>query len=336
LNTAFYRCLDQIFFSHHTSIIMYHGLTDREGQLENYHGKHLHIKTFKKHLQHLKKFYSIIPLRTFVDHCLYKTPMPKNPVVLTFDDGYESNFTLGFPVLREFDAPATIFLSTDFIEQKQFIWPNRVEFSILSTQHSSLRLPFNNEERLFDLSHDEARIKAVDTIKPLMKLLNKDPRNDLVDTIERSLEQKLNFNAATPAIHRPLTWQQIQEMSRSKLVDFGAHTCSHENLAACPLDLLTREITVSKKIIEERTCASCPLFCYPYGGQEAFNGQTKESLQKAGYTAALTTITGSNDARSDLFTLKRLGTSNSAGMDNFEDKLLKSRRSFRRLYKKLL
>ncbi len=335
MNTTFYRWLDQIFFSHQTAIIMYHGLTDQDDQLENYHGKHLHIQTFKKHLEYLKKYYSIIPLDTFVEHVLTKTTLPKNAVVLTFDDGYESNFTLGFPLLKEFNAPATIFLTTDFIEQKQFIWPNRIEYAILTTRHSSLRMPIKNEELVFDLNSDEAKKKAINDIKILLKSLDHTQRLEFVDEMEKSLEQKLMFNETTPLTHRALSWPQIQEMSQSNLITFGAHTCSHPILALCTSELMDKEITTPKKIIEEKLNKNCPLFCYPYGGEDSFNEQTKKCVQEAGFCCALTTITGTNDALTDLFTLKRLGTSNLVGMDNFENKLLNSRRTLDRLRKKL-
>ncbi len=322
LHTTFYRCFDQIFFSHQTSIIMYHGFTDKIDQLENYHGKHLHIQTFRKQLQYLKKHYSMISLDQFVDHVLTNTPMAQNAVVLTFDDGYESNFVLAFPLLKEFNAPATIFLTTDFIEQKQFIWANRVEYAILAAKLPSLHLNTENKEQIFDLSHDEAKKETIFALKTLFKTLDDQVRDSLINTMEQSLGQKLTFDAATPPIHRSLNWQQIQEMSQSPLITFGAHTCSHAILARCSLELANKEIIDSKRIIEKQINKNCRLFCYPYGGKDTFNNQTKVALQQAGYSCALTTITGKNNQDSDLFSLKRVGTSNLVGLDNFEKSLL--------------
>jgi peptidoglycan/xylan/chitin deacetylase (PgdA/CDA1 family) len=42
--------------------------------------------------------------------------------VITFDDGYEDNFTHALPILREFNAPATIFVITKNIGQKNVVW----------------------------------------------------------------------------------------------------------------------------------------------------------------------------------------------------------------------
>lgn len=44
------------------------------------------------------------------------SPLPQKAVLLTFDDGYASNFTLAFPILREYGAKATISLITSRID----------------------------------------------------------------------------------------------------------------------------------------------------------------------------------------------------------------------------
>lgn len=36
-------------------------------------------------------------------------PLPENPVVITFDDGYRSNYTLAYPILQKYGMKATIF-----------------------------------------------------------------------------------------------------------------------------------------------------------------------------------------------------------------------------------
>ncbi len=41
--------------------------------------------------------------------------LPKHPVVLTFDDGFEDFFTNALPVLNRYHFPATVYISTGFV-----------------------------------------------------------------------------------------------------------------------------------------------------------------------------------------------------------------------------
>ena len=42
-------------------------------------------------------------------YVLRGAPLPEKPVVITFDDGYESNYTLAYPILQKYGMKATIF-----------------------------------------------------------------------------------------------------------------------------------------------------------------------------------------------------------------------------------
>ena len=46
-------------------------------------------------------------------------PVPPRTFVVTFDDGYENVYTRAFPVLRELNVPATVFVNTAFLDQDQ-------------------------------------------------------------------------------------------------------------------------------------------------------------------------------------------------------------------------
>jgi len=44
--------------------------------------------------------------------------LPPNPVVITFDDGYQSFADIGMPLLRKYSQKATVFLVSDFVGGK--------------------------------------------------------------------------------------------------------------------------------------------------------------------------------------------------------------------------
>ncbi len=63
----------------------------------------------------LKRGYNPIKLSQYYDYVLLGTPIPENPIVITFDDGYLSNYEIAFPILKELNIPATIFVVTDTV-----------------------------------------------------------------------------------------------------------------------------------------------------------------------------------------------------------------------------
>ena len=53
--------------------------------------------------------------------------MPPRPVVLTFDDGYADNLHQALPLLERFGVPATVFVSTGFLDSPREMWWDELE-----------------------------------------------------------------------------------------------------------------------------------------------------------------------------------------------------------------
>ncbi|MCA9400329.1 MAG: polysaccharide deacetylase family protein [Candidatus Omnitrophica bacterium] len=66
---------------------------------------------FEHHLALLSEHnYNVISMDEFVEATLNQERFPRNTIVITFDDGYENNYTYAFPVLKMYDMPAIIFM----------------------------------------------------------------------------------------------------------------------------------------------------------------------------------------------------------------------------------
>lgn len=77
---------------------------------------------FTEEMQYLSenKFHSVT-LDQFYAAKYRGAKLPSRPVILTFDDGYESNYTNAFPVLQKYGFHATIFMISSFIGRKGFM-----------------------------------------------------------------------------------------------------------------------------------------------------------------------------------------------------------------------
>lgn len=92
------------------SILMYHSIGDNQAFST------VSARDFTRQLKYLKKHeYRVISLAELVGNLKNGGKLNDKTVALTFDDGYMDNFSTAWPLLKKYDFPATIFLSTDHI-----------------------------------------------------------------------------------------------------------------------------------------------------------------------------------------------------------------------------
>lgn len=119
---------------------------------------------------------------------------------------------------------------------------------------------------------------------------------------------------------KPLTWQQVREIAHSGF-EIGSHAISHKNLAGIDIAAARREITDSKKIIEDKIGKAVKYFAYPFGSKLSFNTRVKEAVMAAGYEKAYVNILGFNHIGSDQYELKRIRIYNNDTMPRFKMKI---------------
>lgn len=101
-------------------VLMYHRVIP-EAPRHSHHGIWVTAQSFEQNLFSLKqRGYS--PM-TFEQYQLFlngEIALPKKPIILTFDDGYEDNYIYAFPLLKKFRFPAVIFVVVDETRRTNF------------------------------------------------------------------------------------------------------------------------------------------------------------------------------------------------------------------------
>jgi len=59
--------------------------------------------------------YTTISPDQLLDYIQYNEPLPENPILITFDDGYRDAYLEAYPILKKYNFTATIFLITDYV-----------------------------------------------------------------------------------------------------------------------------------------------------------------------------------------------------------------------------
>jgi peptidoglycan/xylan/chitin deacetylase (PgdA/CDA1 family) len=89
-------------------VLMYHSLAEMPAGKKN--SLVVSAAAFEKQMRMLRQWkYSVLTLEQAAQQLRGRGPAYR-PVAVTFDDGYEDNYTLAFPVLKKYRIPATIFL----------------------------------------------------------------------------------------------------------------------------------------------------------------------------------------------------------------------------------
>jgi len=120
--------------------------------------------------------YKVIPLSVLIERM--KSGVPLNgEIAITFDDGYKDNFKNAYPVLKQFNFPATIFVTTDLINTTDKRQLAMLSDSELKEMHESGLIDIEPHTRshpkLAKCSTEEALREVRDSKEILEKLLNK-------------------------------------------------------------------------------------------------------------------------------------------------------------------
>ncbi|MBF0510758.1 MAG: polysaccharide deacetylase family protein [Candidatus Omnitrophica bacterium] len=310
-------------------VLMYHGFTDKEKHpgIENHHGKHLFIQKFEDQIVFLKNNYNVISVKELKEFFAEGRKFEKPSVLITFDDGYRSNFRLAFPVLQRHQVPAVVFVTTDFIDKKMPLWFDRIEYALERSTRKVLEFDFDGKAHQFDLRSLYDRIQTEHKIKDMIKSTS-GQKDQILLQIEKALGESLDINHC-PDIFAPLSWDEIRMMKTSGLLTIGSHTCSHAILTRCPQEDIKKELVESRKRIEEEIQAPCVDFSYPNGEKDDFSNTTHYLLSKCGYRLAFVSIVGSNDQLSNRYELKRLNIHNAGDLHGFKRTLSGFFRSLR-------
>lgn len=165
-------------------VIMYHRVINN-AENEGVYGTYIYEDMFKKHLQYLKdKNYTVITFKD-LDKIGWRNRFEKGKkyIILTFDDGYKDNYDLAFPILKEFNFKATIFLMGSLTYNE---WDVKAggerKFSLMSVEMIKEMQDYGiefgahtfNHPKLNTLSNEEIEHQIVDVKKPLEEKIGKE------------------------------------------------------------------------------------------------------------------------------------------------------------------
>ncbi len=253
---------------------------------------------FAAHLEYLKRHFKLVSLAAGAERLAAPEGLNEDLVVITFDDGYVGNYEAAWPALRAAGIPATIFVTTGFLDGEE-LWVDFARRAITAARQQTPSLPPQAEERLRDTLGSWPPTDSTDTLVRRLKYTPPQRRQGVISDLRQA-------DLEMPAPARPLSWAQVSELQAGG-IEIGAHTVSHPILSTLEPAEQEAEILSSRDRIAEATGITPTTFAYPNGSAKDFDRHSVEILARAGFLAACTTRRGSNRPGCDLLTLKRLG-----------------------------
>lgn len=238
---------------------------------------------FERQMAWLSTRYAAVGPDEVLDAVVHGTRLPRNSVLVTFDDAYPDFKETAWPILKTHGVPATLFVPTGFpARPEQSFWWDELNSAISSAVNHDLTIePFGK----VSLATKEDRLAALADFRGHVKTLTHGAAMEWLAQIYARLD--------TPdqEITSTLTWDELRSLA-SDGVSIAAHSRSHPLLTRIPAADLEEEIAGSQADIEREIGHALPVFCYPSG---AYDRTVEDAAGKAGMQVAFTTETGHND-----------------------------------------
>jgi peptidoglycan/xylan/chitin deacetylase (PgdA/CDA1 family) len=228
--------------------------------------------------------YSLVPLDAVPDRLAH--PDPDAPfAVLTFDDGYRDNVEHAVPVLRRHGAPWTLFVTTDFADQRGRLWWIELERAIARLDRVRIGGPDPLDLPARDADEKNAAFDAV------YRALRGGPEARLLAIIA-DLCRQAGFADGGVAGELCLDWDALRALGRDPAVTIGAHTRTHPMLAKHPAAVARREVAEARDRIVAELGRPVRHLSFPVGDPTSAAAREFAMARELGFATAVTTRPG--------------------------------------------
>ena len=233
-------------------------------------------------IKYKKKRFSFISLDE-LSEIIVSGKIPDHPfIAFTIDDGYLDNYTKALPVFERQQVPFTIFVATDFIDQKAILWWDNLEDIIL--KNDSIRIGGKEYRcRTFQEKWDVFRI-----LRKIILCI--DPKK-LKEALEE-LFSYYNIDWYEPIRRQAMTWDHVKAISQHPLCTIGGHTVSHTVLNQLNEEEFRQEVSKGIEKLQAVTGKPIHHFAYPYGSPNEIGEREFQLISEFGFKTVFSSYGG--------------------------------------------
>jgi len=285
-------------------IFLFHGVIKKNiYRIRNYSSKHILENQFYKFLKNIKKRGNIVSLKDIHYSIINNINLPNNTFAITFDDGFENNYSVAAPILADLKIPATFYFSSEFVDKNSMSWIDKIEYCLECVKSGEIYLPNNNKRyKFFDV---KSKINLLKTIRKKIKNDFKINLDNFVNSFYSQLDFK-RIDQLNTCIDQKINWKKVKILNNNSLFDIGGHSHRHLSLMSLKKNDARNEISKSINLFKKKTKIILDQYSYPEGQKIDFDNTIINELKKKGIKMCPTAIPGLNNFQTDFFHLKRI------------------------------
>jgi peptidoglycan/xylan/chitin deacetylase (PgdA/CDA1 family) len=259
-------------------------------------------RTLEQQLKCVTEHYRVVPLEEIVERACAREAMPSGLAAITIDDGYDDAYRIAFPLFRRFRVPATLFVVTEFLHGRAWVWTDKMRYVAARAPSQEWGITVGSRELRLSLGDSASRLDAATRVNTELKRLTDEQKDEEIARLASSVG--VNVPELPPREFAAASWDEAREMAAGG-VSIGSHTVTHPILTACADERLRRELVESRACIEEELGRQCRTFCYPDGSMD---GRVRREVERAGYAGAVTMAHALTGSDADPLALPRVHT----------------------------
>jgi peptidoglycan/xylan/chitin deacetylase (PgdA/CDA1 family) len=206
-------------------ILMYHRVSEVPPDADVYRIDLTVVpEVFRAHMQYLHdEGYHPISLYDLHDALLRGTPLPPNPVALTFDDGYIDHYMTVLPTLQEYGFTGTFFIITGYADANNPDYLNWAQIREMSDAGMSMEPHTKTHLGLIGRDHDFLVYEVLGSFESIAMHTGRQPRmfaypgGDYDDAALQMLEALATWRAVTTQRGALHTTDNLLEVPRVRV-----------------------------------------------------------------------------------------------------------------------
>ena len=206
--------------------------------------------------------------------------------VFTLDDGYKDNLINAQPVFKKLNCPYTVYVAPGIVEGSAELWWRALEKII--AENLSIFAEISGFTHSYKTVTTAEKNNAWNALSVAMLLAPETEQRE----VTRELAKRYAIDLKSMCLESAMNWEEIQQLAQDPLCTIGAHTLGHFAIRKLDVSEATKELSLSKKIIEQRLNREVQHFAFPYGDESAAGSRDFKLAAQAGFASSVTTRLG--------------------------------------------